>query len=453
MKNKLPCELIQDLFPSYIDGLTSEITNTMVEEHVDECQKCKNILEIMREPSPKPMDSSDRKEIDFLKKNRKKNQNIIIGSIIASFLIIVVVLFIRIFMIGNDVYGEMVVCEVKVNGKHASLSGVIADSSLGISDIEYKEEKGVLTVSFQAVKKSFLYDGKFQSDYEAKQEITQVCIGDRIIWAQGEKISSITSAVYRTRHAYIGDMSKNGRTAAVLNMQNYLGEYTNELQTKKEPYGWKFVLKEDSTISSEQRRNKESRMKLYGYVLLAVIENLGEVSYEYNINGEACSISVNTEEASDFAGVDIKKCGQDILLLQELMEKTGLNDYAYVTEDSWQQMQEELQIEIVNNADDIISGMTLKYSAGSKECGTVCTVNADGSSIIKGDTLYFSFIPDDFGGKEWTGEMDMKLEASVQDKDGNTYNLKEPFHIQAERGGDYRYILSGNAEDGYVISQ
>ena len=34
MKNKLPCEIIRDLLPSYVDGLTSEVTNEAICEHI-----------------------------------------------------------------------------------------------------------------------------------------------------------------------------------------------------------------------------------------------------------------------------------------------------------------------------------------------------------------------------------------------------------------------------------
>ena len=36
--SKIPCEMIQDLLPSYIDELTSEVTNREVEAHVSECE-------------------------------------------------------------------------------------------------------------------------------------------------------------------------------------------------------------------------------------------------------------------------------------------------------------------------------------------------------------------------------------------------------------------------------
>ena len=40
---KLPCEVVRDLFPSYIDELTNEVTNHMIEEHLKECENCRKV--------------------------------------------------------------------------------------------------------------------------------------------------------------------------------------------------------------------------------------------------------------------------------------------------------------------------------------------------------------------------------------------------------------------------
>ena len=50
MKSKIPCDIIRDLFPSYLDGLTSETTNKEVDGHLEECEDCKAVLERMKEP-------------------------------------------------------------------------------------------------------------------------------------------------------------------------------------------------------------------------------------------------------------------------------------------------------------------------------------------------------------------------------------------------------------------
>ena len=72
--NNIPCEIIQDLLPSYVDGLTNDVTNAAIEEHVESCEKCRQILEGMRDGIEKQYvpDDSDKKEIDFLKKNKKE---------------------------------------------------------------------------------------------------------------------------------------------------------------------------------------------------------------------------------------------------------------------------------------------------------------------------------------------------------------------------------------------
>ena len=38
---KIPCDTVRDLLPSYIDKLTSETTNRLIEEHISDC--CINV--------------------------------------------------------------------------------------------------------------------------------------------------------------------------------------------------------------------------------------------------------------------------------------------------------------------------------------------------------------------------------------------------------------------------
>lgn len=48
MMNRMECSIIRDLFPSYIDGLTSEEGNYIIEEHLRECTECREFLEGMK---------------------------------------------------------------------------------------------------------------------------------------------------------------------------------------------------------------------------------------------------------------------------------------------------------------------------------------------------------------------------------------------------------------------
>ncbi len=44
----MKCEIIRDLFPSYIDGLTSEQSNEEIQKHLETCPACKSILNEMK---------------------------------------------------------------------------------------------------------------------------------------------------------------------------------------------------------------------------------------------------------------------------------------------------------------------------------------------------------------------------------------------------------------------
>ena len=160
--------------------------------------------------------------------------------------------------------------------------------------------------------------------YVASEKIRQVWIGDRIIWANGEAISSLTSALYAVYNPYIGNMPSNGKIVNALNMTAYTGGFTNELQTSEETYVWKMIFEND--FSSDRQESFEERLKMYAYIYLAQIGNLNEVIFEYKVDGETKILSVTSNEASEFAGVEIKTVGTDINLLERLVRKTELSN-------------------------------------------------------------------------------------------------------------------------------
>ena len=76
--NNLSCSVIQDLLPSYIDGLTSDDTNTVIKEHIAHCETCKKILDSMADADEIILDTDDKTELDFLKKQKRKLNHLIL---------------------------------------------------------------------------------------------------------------------------------------------------------------------------------------------------------------------------------------------------------------------------------------------------------------------------------------------------------------------------------------
>lgn len=61
------CDVIRDLLPLYAEGLASESSRKMVENHLESCQSCKNELEVLKIPAHIPQEApgidSVRREI------------------------------------------------------------------------------------------------------------------------------------------------------------------------------------------------------------------------------------------------------------------------------------------------------------------------------------------------------------------------------------------------------
>lgn len=87
MEHKIPCEIIQDLMPLYVDNLTSDLANTEIENHFDSCADCKSQYISMKSTmgNDKPERANQfEEEIDYLKKiNIYQKRNLILGSIIS----------------------------------------------------------------------------------------------------------------------------------------------------------------------------------------------------------------------------------------------------------------------------------------------------------------------------------------------------------------------------------
>lgn len=90
MINNIPCEIIQDIMPLYVDALTSELSNAEIENHLGECEHCKGKYNSMKTSmgyAKSEKNNRNEKEINYLKKiNLYQKRNLILGSIISFFL-------------------------------------------------------------------------------------------------------------------------------------------------------------------------------------------------------------------------------------------------------------------------------------------------------------------------------------------------------------------------------
>ncbi|MGO1470546.1 MAG: zf-HC2 domain-containing protein [Tissierella sp.] len=94
--------VFRDLAPTYIDNLTSEETNKLIEEHLKDCKECREYLDQMKEDvllGSKDEKEEEKRNIDYFKKVRSKQRKkvfTIVGSLLSVFLIILISFYILI---------------------------------------------------------------------------------------------------------------------------------------------------------------------------------------------------------------------------------------------------------------------------------------------------------------------------------------------------------------------
>lgn len=422
MKYNIPCEVVQDLLPSYVEDLTSPETNEYVKDHLAGCEVCNGIYEAMK-PQPEEVEEVPQmREIDYLKNVKKKNHRSVFAAVVLCTILALGWIFGSPYVRGKEVKADQVSYDYEISDQHMKLWAASTEAGYCIKEIKVKEvEPGVLEYGFANVKESLWSKQCVVSVYDASAPITQVRMDGIVIWNQDRVISRITSEVYNSRHPYIGDMPANGTTASALNVQHYLGNYTVELETASKPYVWNLNM--SSTYSSLRRENMEKRMRGYAYAMLAVIDNLDTVRFNYRTDDQKqCALEVTAGEATGFAGKDIKEVGKNLNLLEEMMEKAGLTEEHYFVDDMnrSQAAENTIVLNLINLTEEELGSIAIDCYTGTgkdrKLVSTTSGMNANETKIKRGENFKYVLAPEDFGFQQFAEEDVLSVELAVTDE-------------------------------------
>ena len=162
MKNE--CDVVRDLLFSYSDGVLSQTSKELVEEHLKKCENCRNILEELKQDSK---NHEQTKEIDFFKRIKKKlskkNTIIFIGII---FLVFIITFNILVFNHYNEIASTMEIY-LQDNISDAEIEN-IKNKIIAISDnieLEYvSKEKALERMRDKFEDKAYLLDNYEQNN-------------------------------------------------------------------------------------------------------------------------------------------------------------------------------------------------------------------------------------------------------------------------------------------------
>lgn len=84
----MKCEIIKDLLPSYVDGLTSDESNAEIAKHLETCCACRDVLEQMKTCIDTDKIAINKEQIQPLRKLKKEFLEVVMG-VIACFVLLV----------------------------------------------------------------------------------------------------------------------------------------------------------------------------------------------------------------------------------------------------------------------------------------------------------------------------------------------------------------------------
>lgn len=298
MKNKLPCAIVRDLLPSYVDKLTEEETTLAVKEHLEHCPQCLQQYEAMLEEEENR--ENDIKEIDFLKTVRKKNRKKIVIAMVISIVAVLCVLGTKLFLIGTIADRDSVAFQITPVGnlEAISVSFFNVDSANVLTDIHVDTIDDVIEITGRKVLVSPIHPSEELTIPLNLSGIKEVRAFGKTIWKNGVVIEESTQRLFERQTAYVGDAPAVNH---LISHMNFDAPHTLEIRSGEEPYG--ITIHFTETISESRRLLLRNQV----CVVLSLVGNLGEVSWD-DPSGYADHITL--KEAGELVRGKMEACSQ-----------------------------------------------------------------------------------------------------------------------------------------------
>ncbi len=138
----MKCDIIKDLLPLYIEGLTSKDSNEEIEKHLESCEECRTFFQEMSgEIEEKLSVSTDIQELDYLKKVRKRNLRTV--ALTSGSVVVVLLILVSLFAFGFS-----------VSSKDMDMTYQITDNRL---EMDFQLKNGH-DLTRRSIEPEFIYD-------------------------------------------------------------------------------------------------------------------------------------------------------------------------------------------------------------------------------------------------------------------------------------------------------
>ncbi len=300
-KYELSCGIVEDLLPSYVDGLTGPESNEALCAHMETCAHCREKYEAMKRP-PSAQPTEETRELNYLKVVRRKRHTAVLTAVICTVLVLAAVWLVKLYVIGTPAeQGEFSysVSAVENTLELTARPAVYGRFRIGLAQSNVRIEDGAAYITVRKID-----TGRRITDVTPDMiktvtvdltQVDEVYLCGALIWQDGLTISQATNQLYRNQVDYVGNAS--AVTALWGQMDPGFSAYTVSLQTEAAPYGFTVVFREP--LDNRQSAMVHAQMRKAGEEMLALTGNLGVFSWTYeDAGGETYSESITLEEVN-----------------------------------------------------------------------------------------------------------------------------------------------------------
>ena len=280
MKTELPCAIVRDLLPSYVEGLTEEETTAAVKEHLNTCESCRSRYEAMSSVENAPAAST--KEVDYLKHVKKKNHLKILTAIVLAIVLVLTAVGAKLFVIGSPctIDDLSVTTTVSEDGQTMEVTMVELNSAFQIAQTHLRELDSGPQQEYKIndiVVRQVLVNPLSRSEATEYSVILPLENVDRVdvcgepVWQNGTAISSYVRNLFQLKTPYAGNASLVNQMISDMDLD--VG-HTLELQTSSEPYGITIHF------TGNFREDRYFMAESHAYLILALVGNLDTVQWD-----------------------------------------------------------------------------------------------------------------------------------------------------------------------------
>lgn len=322
MKNDLTCAVVEDLLPSYAEHLTSPETNGAVERHLAGCKGCSAKLAAMRAPEPEQEREETAKEVDYLKKVKRRGWKRVTLAVLLTVLVLLGALAAKVFVIGSPASVNTMAVRTWTAGGQLWVDVTSNVSANAYWGWDTEVENGTARITAREVVVSPIHPTAWGRIGVPLEGVEEVYLCGRLIWQEGLITVALQKfeTLYEAQTPYVGDPSALNRIAQALYLESLLGNYTFSLQTAAEPYGWTLEFGREMVGGQT-----DIMMSYLAPQMLAVVGNLGTVSWTYqDADGNTQTRTITLEEVDaqlpELAATYNAANGTDWLVLESVKD-------------------------------------------------------------------------------------------------------------------------------------